>query len=287
MDKYIMKTSKAGRAFIKSFESFVPYVYDDLRPAVNGKYRRYSPGERIVGTLTVLYGHTDAARHPLRIKDCIGKTFSEAFADEVLAVDLDECEEYVNKAVKVPITQGQFDALVSFTFNCGAGNAKNIIARLNRGDYKGARAAFDLYVRSKGTVMRGLQRRRDGEQALWDSNAPALPDEIVEHPEQVDSPRKTAREAIKDSPSLRLQINALVTSLCLAFWTAWDWVMSLGGWLMSWLPGAASEVGTTVGAVRTIAEPAGLAIPAALLGAVAMSCLLVLFARQLTQKMEG
>jgi lysozyme len=279
-----MRLSPRGLDFIKSFEGFVPYVYDDKKAPVNGKYREWTGGP-VVGTLTIGYGHTNAAKHHLKIEK--GLRISEADARVILDVDLDECEEYVNKAVKVPITQGQFDALVSFTFNCGAGNAKNIIARLNRGDYKGARAAFDLYVRSKGTVMRGLQRRRDGEQALWDSNAPTLPDEPVDHPAQVDSPRKTAREAIKDSPSLRLQLNALVTAVCLAFWTVWDWVSSLGGWLMSWLPGAASDVSSTVGAVRTITEPTGIAVPAAIMGALVMSCLLVLFARQLTQKMEG
>jgi lysozyme len=279
-----MRLSPRGLDFIKSFEGFVPYVYDDKKAPVNGKYREWTGGP-VVGTLTLGYGHTDAARHPLKIAK--GLRVTEAEAREILDVDLDECEDYVNQAVKVPITQGQFDALVSFTFNCGAGNAKNIIARLNRKDYNGARAAFDLYVKSKGTVMRGLQRRRDGEQALWDANTPTLPDELVDHPEEVDNPRKTAREAVKDSPSLRLQINALVTTIVLAFWTAWDWVLSFGGWLMSWLPGAANEVGTTVGAVKTIAEPAGIAVPVALMGAVIMSCLLVLFARQLTQKMEG
>lgn len=279
-----MRLSPKGLDFIKSFEGFVPYVYDDKRAPVGGKYREWNGGS-VVGTLTIGYGHTNAAKHPLKIRQ--GLQISEAEAREILDVDLDECEDYVNKAVRVPMTQGQFDALVSFTFNCGAGNAKNIIARLNRGDHRGARAAFDLYVRSKGTIMRGLQRRRDGEQALWDSNAPTLPDDLVDHPEQVDSANKSAREALRDSTSLRLQLNAIVTSVCLAFWTAWDWITSAGGWLMSWLPGAAGDVSSTVGAVRTIAEPAGVAIPTAVMAGMVMSCLIVLFARQITQKMEG
>jgi lysozyme len=185
-----MKLSSTGLDFIKGFESFVPYVYDDLRPPVKGKYPMYKPGDKVVGTLTVLYGHTDAARHPLKIKDCVGKTFSEDFGREVLAVDLAECEEDVLKMVQKPLTQGMFDACVSFTFNCGAGNFANIAKRINAGNYAGARAAFDLYVKSKGKVLRGLQRRRDGEQALWDADIPLVPTEVVDHPAEVDAPKK-------------------------------------------------------------------------------------------------
>jgi len=195
-----MKLSPQGLDFIKGFESFVPYVYDDLRPAVKGKYPMYKPGDKVIGTLTVLYGHTDAARHPLKIKDCIGKTFSEEFGCEVLAEDLAECEEDVLRLVDKPLTQGMFDACVSFCFNCGAGNFANIAKRINAGNYAGARAAFDLYVKSKGKTLPGLQRRRDGEQALWDSNIPTVPTEVVDHPAEVDAPKKpTTKDLVKVS----------------------------------------------------------------------------------------
>lgn len=177
-----MKLSRAGLDFIKGFEGFVPYVYDDLRPPVNGKYREWN-GEAVRGTLTIGYGHTDAAKHPLKIKR--GLTLTDEQATEILDTDLDECEEQVASLVKVPLTQGQFDALVSFNFNCGPGNLKKLIVPLNKGDYKGTRAKFDLYVKSKGQTLRGLQRRRDGEQALWDSNS-AEPEEIIDHPAEVE-----------------------------------------------------------------------------------------------------
>jgi lysozyme len=182
-----MKISKTGIDFIKGFESFVPWVYDDLRAPirVNGK-RQYAEwqGERVIGTLTIGIGHTNAAKHPLKIKQ--GLRVTEKEACEILDVDLDECEQAVRDQVKVPLTQGQFDACVSFVFNCGAGNFKNIAKRLNRGDYRGARAAFDFYVKSKGKTLAGLQRRRDEEQALWDQRNIPPPDEIVEHTEEVD-----------------------------------------------------------------------------------------------------
>lgn len=179
----MQRISQDGLDFIKGFESFVPYVYDDKRAPVRGKYREWA-GEAVVGTLTIGYGHTDAAKHPLKIKR--GLRISETEACEILDVDLDECEQQVRAMVKVPLEQGQFDALVSFNFNCGPGNLKNIVARLNRGNYAAARAAFDLYTKSKGEYMRGLQRRRDGEQALWDDETIVPPVDIVDHPAAVD-----------------------------------------------------------------------------------------------------
>jgi lysozyme len=192
-----MKLSPQGLDFIKGFESFVPYVYDDLVPPVKGKYREWDGGP-VRGTLTIGYGHTDAARHPLKIKK--GLRITEPEGRQILAVDISECEEDVLRLVNKPLTQGQFDACVSFTFNCGAGNFKNIAKRINAGNYSGARAAFDLYTKSKGKVLRGLQRRRDGEQVLWDSDIPAVPTEIVDHPAEVDAPPKpTATELAKVS----------------------------------------------------------------------------------------
>ena len=187
-----MKLSKSGLDFIKGFEGFVPYVYDDLRPPVNGKYREWN-GESVKGTLTIGYGHTDAAKHPLKIKR--GLTVTEAQATEILDADLDECEEQVEDLVNVPLTQGQFDALCSFNFNCGPGNLKKLIVPLNKGDYKGARAKFDLYVKSKGITLRGLQRRRDGEQALWDADVPApIPEaQGVDHPAEVEAEKEPVR----------------------------------------------------------------------------------------------
>lgn len=182
----VQKTSKEGLDFIKGFETFVPFVYDDLVPPVKGKYKEWNGGT-LIGTPTIGYGHTDAAKHPLKIRK--GLRITEKEACEILAVDLADCEADVRRLVKKPLTQGQFDACSSFTFNCGPGNFKNIAARINRGDYNAARAAFDLYVKSKGKYMRGLQRRRDGEQSLWDDTTPALIEHAdTFHPAEVDDP---------------------------------------------------------------------------------------------------
>ena len=160
--------SPRGINFIKDFERYVPFVYDDLRPA-RGKYgyREWS-GEHPRGTLTIGYGHTNAAGG-LRIK--LGLRISEEQACEVLRQDLEPVMAAVRKLVRVPLTQGQFDALVSFTFNCGEGNLAKLIVGLNKGDYAGIPARLRLYTRSKGQVLTGLVRRRNGEIALWNSAA--------------------------------------------------------------------------------------------------------------------
>ncbi len=160
-----MKIGRKGLELIKSFESFVPYVYDDKIPPVKGKYQEWKGGA-VKGTLTIAYGHTDAAKYPLKIEK--GLKVTPAKALEILDVDLDECEEAVTRIVTVPLTQGQYDALVSFAFNCGIGNLKKLIVPLNKGDYDACRQKFSEFIRSKGEVMKGLVRRRNAEQALFD-----------------------------------------------------------------------------------------------------------------------
>lgn len=181
-----------GLALIKSYEAFYPYVYDDKAPLVNGRSPEYRGGP-VRGTLTIGYGHTDAARHPL--KCTVGQRVSEAEAIEILHVDMSECVEAVNAAVKVPTTQGQSDALYSFTFNCGRKNLCSLVVPLNRGDYDTTRADFGHYIRSKGEVMRGLERRRHAEQVLWDDRYEEvdLPPEDPQTPKNVDD--RPARHA--------------------------------------------------------------------------------------------
>jgi lysozyme len=266
-----LRISKQGLDFIKGFESFVGYVYDDKRSPVKGKYPEWK-GEEPIGTLTIGYGHTNSAKHPLKITQ--GLRITEKEAQEILDVDLDECEGYVNKTVKNPLTQGQFDALVSFTFNCGPGNLKNLTERINRGDYNSARAAFDFYNKSKGEYMRGLQRRRDGEQALWDDIDVAPPTEIVEHSEEVDGAGKIAL------PDLA-KTSAIVAALIRArtyLHTAW---ITLAGLF------TLENIGVANGAVsdvRTLVDT--LAFPAAFIGIICGILLIRYLVRRIHEGVE-
>ncbi len=156
----------AGLELITSFEGFVPFVYDDLRPIRGAKYG-YNPwdGGAVKGTLTIGYGHTNDAKHPLKIRK--GLIVSKEEAMDILNVDLNDCEDRVSRAVRVPISDNQFAALVSFDFNTGAIFKASFVKALNRGEYDAVRPGLMQWVKSKGKTLRGLVRRREAEGALF------------------------------------------------------------------------------------------------------------------------
>ncbi len=90
-------------------------------------------------------------------------------ADAFLREDLAVAELAVNTNVKAQMSQGQFDALVSFVFNVGAGNfvRSTLLRKLNAGDYDGAVAEFGCWVFAGKTVLPGLVRRRAAERELF------------------------------------------------------------------------------------------------------------------------
>lgn len=141
-----MKISKQGIKLIKKFEGFKPYTY--LCPA---------------NILTIGYGHTRGVR--------LGQTCTEEEAEQFLKEDLELAEAEVNKvAEKVDLTQGQFDSLVSFTFNIGAGNFQTSTLRrkvLNNPADPSIKAEFGKWVYVRGKVNQGLQRRRLEESRLY------------------------------------------------------------------------------------------------------------------------
>lgn len=244
------KISKAGLDFIKGFESFVGYVYDDKRHPVKGKYPEWDGGP-VWGTLTIGYGHTNAAKHPLKIKQGLKVTESEAC--EILAVDLGECEEQVNSSVHVNLSQGQYDALCSFNFNCGPGNLKKLIAPLNAGSPQATRAKFDAYTKSKGEVMRGLQRRRDGEQVLWDEGDQNLPTEIVQHPADVDA---VAKPGVIMTAIGSRTVRASATGIALIVSTLQGWWNGLTSFVLppaDLIPSAVAETQASLDNVNQVA----------------------------------
>lgn len=96
-----------------------------------------------VGVLTIGTGHTSAAGPP---KVTAGMVITKAQNDSILLADLAPIEKQINNAVKVPITQNQYDALVSIVFNVGPGFLKSTAMRLlNKKDYKGAANAIMLW----------------------------------------------------------------------------------------------------------------------------------------------
>lgn len=88
---------------------------------------------------------------------------------DILKKDLNRFEQGVDRLIKVPLTQGQFDALVSFSFNVGLGNLQNSTLRMkvNRGEFEGAAEQFLVWTKAGGKVLKGLVTRRTDEQALF------------------------------------------------------------------------------------------------------------------------
>jgi len=88
-----------------------------------------------------------------------------------------EFEPGVLRLVKVPLTQGQFDALVCFAYNVGLDDDADTLAeglgdstllrKVNAGDFSGAAAEFAKWNKNDGKVMLGLRRRRAAERALF------------------------------------------------------------------------------------------------------------------------
>ena len=145
-----MGLSQSGLNHIKSHEGLRTTAYRDP-----------------VGVLTIGYGHTGPDVKP-------GQKITEAQAEALLRKDVAWAENAVRKNVKVPLTQGQFDALTSFTFNCGAGalQKSTLLKKLNAGDYAGAQAEFGKWVHGGGKVLPGLVRRRNEEAQMFGNRGP-------------------------------------------------------------------------------------------------------------------
>jgi lysozyme len=86
-----------------------------------------------------------------------------------MAHDLKKFEAAVNNAVTVPLSQNQFDALVSLAYNIGtnAFSGSTLVKKLNSNDFRGAADQFDVWVNAGGKRMQGLVNRRGKEKALF------------------------------------------------------------------------------------------------------------------------
>lgn len=139
------RTSEKGINLIKHFEGL-----------------RLSAYTCSAGVLTIGYGTTAGVKE--------GQVITKDRAEELLLDDVKRFEDQVLRLVKVPLTQGQLDALVSFTYNLGAANLGNstLLRLLNAGDYKGAAAQFDRWTKAGGKALPGLVKRRAAERALFE-----------------------------------------------------------------------------------------------------------------------
>ncbi len=142
--------TEEGLNLIKRFEGFSPTIY--ICPA---------------GYPTIGYGHVVLAHE--REQFAAGLTPAEA--TELLRKDVRIAERAVLRLISVPLTDGQFDALVSFTFNLGAGALQRSTLRrkVNRGEHESVPAELMKWVWAAGKKVSGLIRRREIEGALYKS----------------------------------------------------------------------------------------------------------------------
>ena len=137
-----MKTSQRGINLIKQFEGVRLTAYKC--PA---------------GVYTIGYGHTRGVKRGMKI--------TEEEASAFLASDLLNSEKAVERYDSVyHWKQNEFDALVSFTFNCGATNLRSLL-RNGRRNRSQIAETLPLYRKAGGKVLKGLERRRAAEKALF------------------------------------------------------------------------------------------------------------------------
>lgn len=143
-----MKISDNGLAIIKQFESCSLKAYKPIK-----EEKEYTIG----------WGHKSSS-----VK--AGMVISQEVADELLNQDVAIAEKYVQKFVTVPLTQNQFDALVSFCYNVGsyAFRTSTLVAMLNANKYIEASEQFGRWVKGdNGQTLAGLVKRRNIEKALF------------------------------------------------------------------------------------------------------------------------
>lgn len=142
-----MRTSVKGREFIKGFEQLRLKAYPD--PGTGGK------------PWTIGWGHTKGVKQ--------GDRITQDQAEQFFSDDLAVYELTVNSAIKRPMTQNQFDAMVSLAFNIGgsAFAGSTLVKKFNTGDAKGAADEFPKWKNSGGKVMPGLVKRRTAEREVF------------------------------------------------------------------------------------------------------------------------
>ena len=152
------KTSPNGISLIKKFEGL-----------------RLTPYRCQAGVLTIGYGHTASVVPGMKI--------TRQEAEEFLKQDLEFFEALVSRHVKVPLNQNEFDALVSFAFNVGPGNAtragfttSTLLKKLNA-HFPRPNASQELlrWTRAGGRISEGLVRRRNAEMELFNRPVSAAP----------------------------------------------------------------------------------------------------------------
>lgn len=140
----------SGLSLIKEFEGFSASIYLDA-----------------AGLPTIGYGHLLRSGEDKMFR----RGISHEAAIALLIKDVEASERAVLRLIQVPLTNGQFDALVSFTFNLGSGALQRSTLRrkVNREEHYDVPAEFGKWVWAGGKRLKGLIRRRRAEAEIYQS----------------------------------------------------------------------------------------------------------------------
>ena len=163
-----MRVSDAGKQLIKDFEGVHRKPY--LCPALLWT----------VGVGRVLYPEQAKLKIPERKTYPLRPEHDKEWGDEAIDLLFDtDLLRFESGVLRLcpdsALSQGQFDALVAFSFNCGLGalQASTLRRLYNAGDIAGAAEEFVKWNKAAGQVLPGLTRRRLAEQSLFLSGSPA------------------------------------------------------------------------------------------------------------------
>jgi lysozyme len=170
--------SKAGLDVQERFEGCNLTAYPDPASALgralkaNGLWQAVLGGAPVPGDYaglsgdpwTIGYGHTGPDVHE-------GLAWTQEQCDAQVLLDDAHAIADVRRLMKVPLTQGEFDALVDFAYNCGGMNLAHstLLRLLNQGLYDKAADQFECWDKANGQVMAGLLRRRQAEEQEFKS----------------------------------------------------------------------------------------------------------------------
>jgi lysozyme len=270
-----MDISQRGIELIVSFEG----KHKDIG---GGRYKAYLDTLAKPPVWTLYCGLTRGVRE--------GMTCTVDEGDRMFAKELAVYEDAVDRLVAVPLNQNQFDALVSYTYNCGVGAlaSSTLLKVLNQGKYDQVPIQLARWVKAGGVTYAGLVRRRKAEAALFmepmqddfalqpgegdEINVPKMPQRVEE------APAGSAGEAIKNSWTIRGGLAAL-------FATAADFTMDAYDWLF----GVAKEAGTELATIKQTVGPFDsiLVTLKAVLPILAVIGIIIVISRRLKAEKEG
>lgn len=182
-----MNISPDGRAKIEGYEGY----HDRLPDGSCRAYQKTYNGKK--DKWTIGFGCTEGVYE--------GLIWTRAEADEAFEKELAKFEAAVTRLVTVELNQNQFDALVSFAYNCGveALQESALLRKLNKGDYAGAAGQFQYWNHVNGRPVEGLTQRRASEKNLFlkptaAEPLPSMPQTVSKAPEPPS--RKTVAAAV-------------------------------------------------------------------------------------------